>query len=124
MLLKLSSAFNVNAGGALRLKAISVGGPSYAMKKYKVLIRGENFLINLEGKDQKLGFYTTVFVEGQDEEQAERRAIRLLQDDEDFRQSVLNEKSDAPMMFVEEITELKSFEGLNLRRIGFSFFLE
>ena len=94
------------------------------MKKYKILIRGENFLINLDGKGQKFGFYTTAFVEGQDEEQAEQRAIGLLRDDKEFRQSVLNEKSDAPMMFVDEIAELESFEGLNLPRTGFSFFPE
>ena len=35
---------------------------------------------------------------------------------------VLNEKSDAPMMFVEEITELQSFEDLNLPGTGFSFY--
>jgi hypothetical protein len=94
------------------------------MKKYKVLVRGENFLINLEGEDQKLGFYTTAFVEGQDEEQAEQRAMALLRNDKEFRWSVLNEQSDAPMMFVDEIDELQSFEGLNLPRTGFSFFPE
>jgi hypothetical protein len=94
------------------------------MKKYKVLVRGENFLINFEDKDQKLGFYTTVFVEGKDEEQAEQRAIALLRNDKEFRRSVLNEQSDAPMMFVDEIDELGSFDGVNLPRTGFSFFLE
>jgi hypothetical protein len=44
------------------------------MKKYKVLVRGENFLINLESEDQKFGFYTTAYVEGQDEEQAEPKS--------------------------------------------------
>ena len=100
------------------------GGFSYAMKKYKVLIRGENFLINLEGEDQKFGFCTTAFIEAQDEEQAEQRAISLLRDDKEFRQSVLNVQSDAPMMFVDEIDELESFEGLNLPRTGLSFFPE
>ena len=94
------------------------------MKKYKVLVRGENFLINLEGEDQKSGFYTTAFVEGQDEEQAEQRAMALLRNDKEFRRSVLNEQSDPPMMFVDEIDELESFEGVNLPRTGFSFFPE
>jgi hypothetical protein len=94
------------------------------MKKYKVLVRGENFLINLEGEDQKCGFYTTAFVEGKGEEQAEQRAMALLRNDKEFRRSVLNEQSDAPMMFVDEIDEVQSFEGLNLPRTGFSFFPE
>ena len=54
------------------------------MKKYKVLVRGENFLINLGGKAQKCGFYTTAFVEEPDEDQAEQRAMALLRDDKEF----------------------------------------
>ena len=94
------------------------------MKKYKVLVRGENFLMNVDGEDQKLGFYTTAFVEAQDEEEAEQRAIGLLRDDREFRRSVLNEQSDAPMMFADEMHEVESFEGLHLPRTGFSFFPE
>src|SRR5712691_11968950 len=94
------------------------------MKKYKVLIRGENFLMNLDGEDHRLGFYTRAFVEGQDKEEAEQRAISLLRDDQEFRRSVLNEQSDSPMMFADEIHELESFEGLNLPRTGFAFFSE
>ena len=94
------------------------------MKKYKVLIRGENFLMNLDGRDQRLGFYTTAFVEGQDEGEAGERAIDLVRDDLEFRRSVLNEQSDSPMMFADEIHELESFDGLNLPRTGFAFFPE
>jgi hypothetical protein len=94
------------------------------MKKYQALVRGENFLINFDGADQKLGFYTTAFFEADDAEQAEEKAIGLLRNDQEFRKSVLNEQSDSPMMFVDEIKELQSFEGLNLPRTGLSFFRE
>ena len=92
------------------------------MKKYKTFVRGENFLINIDGKEQKHGFYTTIFVEAKDEEDAEQRSIRLLRDDPKLQESTLNNKSDSPTMYVEEIEELESFDGLNLPRIGFSFF--
>jgi hypothetical protein len=92
------------------------------MTKFKVLILGENFLINLDGEDQRLGFYTTAFVEASNPEHAEELAIELLRDDQEFKRGVLNEKSDPPMMFVEDITELESFDGLNLPRTGFAFF--
>jgi hypothetical protein len=94
------------------------------MRKYKVLVRGENFLINVDGKDQRLGFYTTAFVEARNEEEAEDKAIALLRDDEDLRRGMLNKKSDSPMMFAEEIAELDSFEGVHLPRTGFSYFPE
>ena len=35
---------------------------------------------------------------------------------------VLNEKSDAPMLFVEKIAEVDSFDGLTLPGTGFSFY--
>jgi hypothetical protein len=92
------------------------------MRKYKALVRGENFLINLDGEDQKLGFFTTAFVEAQDEDQAEQMAIGVLRDDQDFRKSILNVESDSPMMFVDEIEQVQSFEGQTLPRTGFSFF--
>ena len=48
--------------------------------------------------------------------------MRLLRDDPRLQESTLNSESDSPMMYVEEIEELESFDGLKLPRIGFSFF--
>jgi hypothetical protein len=90
------------------------------VKKYRVLVRGENFLMTLDGEDQKLGFYTTVFVEAQDQEDAELKAMDLLRNNEKLVRGVRNPKSDPPMMFVEEIEGLKSLPGLT--EIGFCFF--
>lgn len=91
-------------------------------KKYKVLVRGDNFLFNVGGTDQKLGFYTTRFVEAENEEQAEEKVIALLRDDPTLRGSVLNEQSDSPLMFAEEVVELKSFDGLKVPGGGFTFY--
>ena len=92
------------------------------MKKYRLLVRGENFLINLDDEDQRVGFYTTVFVEAKTEEEAELKAIELLRNDRKLLDGVRNPQSDSPMMFVDEIDELDSFKGLNLPRTGFAFF--
>jgi len=35
------------------------------MKKYEVFIRGENFLLNIDGNAGRSAFYTTRFVEAQ-----------------------------------------------------------
>ncbi|HET6891788.1 MAG TPA: hypothetical protein VFH31_11850, partial [Pyrinomonadaceae bacterium] len=81
------------------------------MKKYKVFVRGDNFLINLDGVNQKMGFYTTRFVEAQNEEAAEYAVMNMLRSDPKLVKGVLNEGSDPPMMYAEEIEELKSFKG-------------
>ena len=92
------------------------------MKKYRVFVCGQNFLLNLDGKAKKVGFYTTRFVEANDDHQAEENAISTLRNDPTLREGVLNEKSDAPTLYVEEISELESFEGLTLPGTGFSFY--
>ena len=101
---------------------VETNGAMKNSKKYKVLVRGENFLLNVDGKNQKLGFYTTRFVEAQKEEGAEEMAIAVVRDDPKLRSGVLNELSDPPVMFAEEIVELKSFDGLKIPRTGFVFY--
>ena len=94
------------------------------MKKYRILVRGRNFLLKLDGKAEKFGFYTTRFVEAQNENQAEDVAISTLRADPTLCDGVLNQQSDSPMLFVEEIIELDSFDGLNTPGRGFSFYSE
>ena len=92
------------------------------MKKYKVFVHGQNFLLNLDGKAEKVGFYTTRFVEANDDHEAEESAIATLRNDPTLRDGVLNEEFDSPMLYVEEIAELDSFDGLTLPGTGFSFY--
>lgn len=94
------------------------------MKKYKVFVHGQNFLLNLHGKAEKVCFYATRFVEARDEHEAEEKAISILRNDPTLGDGVLNEKSDAPMLYVEEIAELESFESLILPGTGFSFYTD
>jgi hypothetical protein len=94
------------------------------MKKYKLFIRGQNFSINLDGEIKKLGFYTTRFVEACDEREAEDLVIELLRQDSSLLETVKNDKSDLPMMHVERIEELDSFEGCFVPGAGFTFYPE
>lgn len=92
------------------------------MKKYRLFVCGENFLFKIDNEEQPLGFYTTVYIEAENAEQAELDAIDLLRNDPKLRDGVLNPKSDPPTMFVEEIEEVESFIGESLPRTGFAFF--
>jgi hypothetical protein len=94
------------------------------MKKFRVFVRGENFLINLDGVEQKLGFYTTRYVEAQNEEAAEYVVMDMLRGDRKLAKGVLNDKSDPPMMYAEEVEEIDSFEGFPLPGTGFAFYPE
>ena len=92
------------------------------MKKYRLFVCGENFVFKVDDEEQRLGFYTTVFIEADNAEEAELKAVGLLRNDPKLKECVLNPKSDPPMMFVEEIEEVESFAGESLPRTGFAFF--
>lgn len=94
------------------------------MKNYKVFVRGENFLINLDGVNQKMGFYTTRFVEAESEVAAEYAVMDILRSDPKLVKGVLNEESDPPMMYVEELEELESMKGYPVPGTGFTFYPE
>ncbi|MCM3870937.1 MAG: hypothetical protein ND895_09635 [Pyrinomonadaceae bacterium] len=92
------------------------------MKKFKVFVRGENFLVNVDDVKKKLGFYTTRFVEAQDEEAAEYAVMDMLRGD--LAEQVLNDRSDSPMMYAEKVEELDSFAGFPVPGTGFSFYTD
>ena len=49
--------------------------------KFKVMLRGENFNVALDGPVAKLGFYTTRFVEADTPDAAEQAAVDLVRQD-------------------------------------------
>ena len=82
------------------------------MKKFKVFLRGENFIMRSEGEVKRLGFYTTRFVEAEDQNAAEECALDLLRQHRPLRDGLLNDREDPPKLFAEEIEELASFSGI------------
>ena len=94
------------------------------MKKYQLFLNGRNFLINMEGKPQRHGFYTTRWVEAENPDDAELKAVENIKADSELKKCVLNDKDDPPMIYLEEIYELDSFNGVNPPGKGFSFYLE
>ena len=79
------------------------------MPLYRVIIHGQDFRLNVDGKWEKHGFYTPRFVDALDPLLAEHTAL------EEFRQSAkfhklmdaaLNSDNDAPVLCGEDITEV------------------
>ena len=92
------------------------------MKKFSVFIHGKNFLIRLDQKIERLGFYTTRYVEAEDSALAEFKAAELIQNDKDLNQNVFNTPENPPMLYAEEILELDSFGDVNPPGGGYSFY--
>ena len=94
------------------------------MKKYRVFLQGKNFLLNIDDKTEKIGFYTTRFVEANDELEAENKSVELIRNDPQLRQLVLNEKDDPPTIYQEDIEELSDFDGIKTPGAGYTFYPE
>ena len=98
---------------------------SFTTKMFKVLIKGNNYLIRVDGKPpRKFGFYTTAFVEAPNAEQAEAIAIELLRHDPKLSKACENDTSDPPIIRAEFIDETASFDGCKLPRTGLALFEE
>src|SRR5882724_365041 len=82
------------------------------MPKYRILLNGRNFWMNLENTFGRFGFFTWRYVEAPTPEEAERLAVDVVRGEETLRSAALNASSDPPTIYVEEIDELESFDGI------------
>ena len=95
------------------------------MKKFKVKLHGENFLLNLDGEFKKYGFYATKFVKAESPQETEKIAIILIHQNPNFRDTVLNENSDRPTINLEEVKEVNFLKFFAKKSTtGFTFYPE
>jgi len=92
------------------------------MRKHKVMVRGENFYLSMDGKYRKVGFYTTVFTSAPNSLEAEQIAVRFIEDDPTIRGSVKNDPDDPPMLIARDIEELGPGTADPPERTGFAFY--
>ena len=89
------------------------------MAYYRLLLNGENFWLNMEGRPRRMGFLTTRFVEAKTPDEAELAAVDLLRSE--GRLKPLNDPSDSPRVFATEIEEVEKVDIPPVVR-GFTFF--
>jgi hypothetical protein len=94
------------------------------MSKYKVEINGSNFLIELESREAKYGFFTTRFVDACDSATAENVGVQLIRETQTLRDLVRNALDDPPFMDVTAVSELESFDGIVNLEPGFGWYEE
>ena len=94
------------------------------MKKFRVFLRGENFLMKVEDGSRRLGFHTTRFIEAPDDGEAERLAVESVRKSDRLRTGMLNDRLDGPMLFAEEVEEVSAFPEIGSQEPGFNFYDE
>lgn len=94
------------------------------LKVYKVLIDGRNLLVRIEGKKQKVGFYTTRIVEARNSNEAGKVVIDLILQDSLMKNDLLNEPNDTPIINADKVEQIYDLSRLNEKPPGFVFYLE
>jgi len=94
------------------------------MKKYRLLLKGRNFLINDDGKHKKHGFHQNVFVDADSPRQAELSAISKIWHDKELKQITLNPDDDPPAIQLDTIWELDILDDVSQVETGRTFFIE
>jgi len=78
------------------------------MTTYLVRLNGRNFLMDEDGGPRKKRFHTTRLVEAENPERAETLARELIRKNPGLQNSVLNEVSDPPVIYLEGINEISA----------------
>ncbi|MBI5232910.1 MAG: hypothetical protein HY880_00995 [Deltaproteobacteria bacterium] len=94
------------------------------MKNYRVKLNGKNFKMELEGKIEKLGFYAARWVQADNIQEAEIKAVNLVREDKSLGAAIRNEMSDSPMIYIDSLTEIDNFDGIDVPGTGYSFYLD
>jgi len=80
------------------------------MASYRALIEGKNFLLSLDGKVARHGFFQTVFVGATDPATAESEALSKVKGDETLKAQTQNATDDPPVLYVESLEEVEDSE--------------
>ncbi|HIJ78287.1 MAG: hypothetical protein OEY01_03145 [Desulfobulbaceae bacterium] len=94
------------------------------MKKYRLLINGQNFLIESDGKPRKHGFYQNFFIEAANPKQAELIVTSRLWHDKELTKITLNKKKDPPRIKLCTFWELDILNYVGKLNTDRNFYLE
>jgi len=95
------------------------------MKRYRIQICGENFLLDLDGDLGKFGFSATRVIKANNRSDAERIALIKIHCELNQSAHVIKNSPDAPRVYAESIEELKFFHFTSKKRYNrFDFFSE
>jgi hypothetical protein len=76
------------------------------MTTYMVRLNGQNFLMDGDRGPRKKRFYSTRLVEAENPKQAETLALDFIRNDSRLQNTVLNEVSDPPKIYLESVKEI------------------
>ena len=93
--------------------------------RYMVRMRGDNFLLNLDGDHAKFRFYATRIIKTVSAEDAERRAVIHIHQELNLNDHIVKNTPDAPRVTVENTEKLGQFRIIRKKNVrGFTYLKE
>lgn len=95
------------------------------MKYYQVMLEGKDFLIDVDGKEELQGYFTTRWVKASAPEDAELKAVDLIKNDDHLISITKNMDGSkpAPMVYLSEMSKVNWFQYYRRKPgRGYSFF--
>jgi hypothetical protein len=90
------------------------------MPVFAVMLRGENFVIEVDEKPARLGFFTTRWVRAPTPEEAELAAVALVKNDQTLVTRVDRDAAVTPLLYAESIERRPWWQGFRSGS-GYSF---
>ena len=88
------------------------------------MLSGSNFQIDRGAGLENCGFITTRFVEAADPQEAELAAVASVRRREDIKPMLRNPANNPPLLDLEEIEQIDSFEGIENLEQGLIWYKE
>jgi hypothetical protein len=92
------------------------------MKKFKILVHGENLNVYLDGELVRAGFYVTRVVYDNTAQQAEKTVLDELVNLPKLREHMVHDPNDPPTFNVEAIEEIEGAHPLEENPSGLVFY--
>ncbi len=93
------------------------------MPTYEVEINGRNFWLEVDGVPKRVGFYVLRYVDAKSPPEAAQAAVQAIREHESLT-TVLNDRSDPPTIYAEDIIELSEVPHPDEIEFGLSFYSE
>ena len=78
------------------------------MTTYLVRLTGQNFLMDGDRGPRKKRFYATRLVEAENPKRAETLALDIIRNDTRLQNTVLNEVSNPPIIYLKSVSEMSA----------------
>lgn len=91
------------------------------MNKYKVVAHGRNVWMSVDGQPKLMGFSAPRFLEADTPQLAGDAVVQLIREDNKLRESVINDKTDPPVIDVEEVIAMEGFQEVQIPGVAYFF---